>query len=77
MKLDPHELNNLAADERYFPLLRAMRAALTDWEKKTEDAVPEKRTADEFDRFTGLPTPARIRPRPGKKEMAEQSLAAP
>lgn len=77
LKLDPHELQNLAADERYFPLLRAMRAALTDWEKKTGDAVPEKRTADEFDRLTGLPTPARIRPRPGKKEIAEQNLAAP
>lgn len=77
LKLDPHEMQNLAADDRYFPLLRAMRAALADWESKTKDAVPELRTADEFDRLTGMPTPARVRPRPGKKEMVEQGLAAP
>ncbi len=77
LKLDPHELNNLAADDRYFPVLRAMRAALADWETKTGDTVPTLRTADEFDRLTGLPTPARIRPRPAKKEMIERGLAAP
>lgn len=77
LKLDPDELNNLAADDRYFPVLRAMRAALADWENKTADTVPTLRTADEFDRLTGLPTPARIRPRPAKKEMIEQGLAAP
>src|SRR5690606_3894549 len=77
LKLDPHELKNLADDDRYFPVLRAMRAALADWENKTNDAVPALRTADEFDRLTGLPTSARVRPRPGKKEMIEQGLAAP
>jgi N-sulfoglucosamine sulfohydrolase len=76
-KLDPFELKNLAADERYSPLLTAMRAALADWENKTEDSVPELRTADEFDRATGLPTPERVRPRLSKKEMVEKGLVAP
>lgn len=76
-KLDPHELTNLAGDERYAPLLRAMRAALEDWEKKTKDYVPELRTADEFDRGTGLPTDARVRPRLSKEKMVEKGLVAP
>jgi N-sulfoglucosamine sulfohydrolase len=76
LRLDPHELKNLAADERYAPLLKAMRAALADWEGKTEDTKPAERTPDEFDRLTGLPTPARIRPRPSKAEMAAAKLAA-
>lgn len=77
LKLDPHEIKNLAADERYSPLLDAMRSALADWESRTKDAAPELRTADEFDRLTGMPTSARIRPRLPKKEMVEQGLAAP
>ncbi len=76
-KLDPFELKNLAADERFAPLLRAMQAALTDWEKKTEDAPPKLRTADEFDRVTGIPTSARLRPRLPKKEMVEMGLVSP
>jgi arylsulfatase A-like enzyme len=76
-KLDPHEINNLVEDERYAPLLRAMRAALKDWEAKTDDSVPQLRTADEFDRVTGLPTDARVRPRLSKKEMMEKGLVAP
>lgn len=76
-KLDPDELNNLADDERFSPLLSAMRAALTDWEKRTDDSVPELRTADEFERDTGLPTDARVRPRLSKKEMVEKGLVAP
>src|SRR5690606_6490041 len=68
---DPHELTNLAGDERYAPLLRAMRAALDDWTARTGDVKPARRTPDEFDRLTGLPTPARVRPRPSKLEMAE------
>jgi len=77
LRLDPHELTNLAGDERYAPVLKAMRAALADWAEKTEDKVPENRTADEFDRLTGLPTPARIRPRPSKLEMVEKGLVSP
>lgn len=76
-KFDPHEMTNLAGDERYAPLLRAMRAALADWEKKTDDTAPELRTADEFDRVTGLPTDARVRPRLSKEEMVEKGLVAP
>ncbi len=76
LRLDPHELRNLAADERYAPVLRAMRAALADWESKTDDLKPERRTPDEFDRLTGLPTPERVRPRPSKKEMAEAGTVA-
>lgn len=76
-RLDPDELNNLAEDERFAPVLRAMRAALADWEEKTGDAKPAARTPDEFDRLTGLPTPARIRPRPSKKEMAEAAKPKP
>jgi len=76
LRLDPHELENLAADERYAPLLRAMRAALADWQAKTGDVVPEKRTVDEFDRLTGLPTPERVRPRPSKKQRVETETVA-
>ncbi len=76
-KLDPFELNNLAADERFSSLLSSMRAALADWEKLTEDSAPELRTADEFDRVTGVPTPARVRPRRTKAEMVEDGLVAP
>jgi len=74
---DPHELVNLAGDERYEPVLRAMRAALDDWSERTQDRVPEFRTADEFDRETGLPTEARVRPRPSKTQMLEDGLVAP
>ena len=76
-KLDPHELNNLARDERFEPVLEAMRAALEDWERKTKDRVPEVRTSDEFDRTTGLPTEDRVTPRPSKAEMIKQGLIAP
>ena len=75
LRLDPHELDNLAADPRYEPILVAMRAALADWEAKTEDEKPTERTLDEFDRLTGLPTPARVRPRPSKQEMADARAA--
>lgn len=76
LRLDPHELNNLATDPRHDPILVAMRAALADWEAKTEDRLPDSRTPDEFDRITGLPTPARVRPRPSKKQMLEAALTA-
>jgi arylsulfatase A-like enzyme len=76
-RLDPFELNNLINDDRYAPLMTAMRAALRDWEEKTKDSVPELRTADEFDRVTGLPTDARVRPRLPKAEMVEKGLVAP
>ena len=74
---DPHETRNLAADPSMDKTLTRLRAALDDWIEETGDYVPELRTADEFDRLTGLPTPARIRPRLSKKEMVEKGLAAP
>jgi arylsulfatase A-like enzyme len=76
-KLDPYELKNLAGDERYVKLLQVMRDALEDWEVRTKDSVPELRTADEFDRISGLPTPARVRPRLSKEEMVGKGLVAP
>ncbi len=76
-KMDPHELKNLAGDLSHAKLLTAMRAALEDWETRTKDSAPELRTADEFDRESGLPTPARVRPRLSKEEMVEKGLVAP
>jgi len=35
----------------------------------TNDYIPKVRTPDDFDRRTGKPTPARIRPRPSKAVM--------
>jgi len=76
-KTDPHELTNLASDGRYQAILDTMRSALKTWEKRTDDYVPELRTADEFDRVTGVPTKARVRPRLSKKEMVAKGLVAP
>jgi N-sulfoglucosamine sulfohydrolase len=74
---DPHEINNLAADPEHADKLNELSASLDAWIKRTDDYVPELRTADEFDRLTGLPTPARVRPRLSKKEMVKKGLAAP
>ena len=74
---DPHELNNLASDPRYQQQLTEMRTALRRWERATGDAPAELRTADEFDRVTGKPTPARRRPRWSKKKMVAEGLVAP
>jgi N-sulfoglucosamine sulfohydrolase len=75
--VDPHELKNLMGDPAYDKELVALRAALEKWEKDTKDKVPELRTADEFDRTTGLPTAARVRPRLSKAEMVKKGLTAP
>ncbi len=74
---DPHELKNLANDPVHGKTLGLMRDALQKWERDTGDLVPELRTADEFDRREGKPTPARIRPRWSKKKMVEAGLTAP
>ncbi|MCB1066381.1 MAG: sulfatase [Verrucomicrobiae bacterium] len=74
---DPHELKNLAMDPRHAVVLETMRAAFNTWKKKTGDYAPDLRTADEFDRETGIPTAARIRPRWDRKRMVEAGLAAP
>ena len=66
---DPFELENLAHKNEYAETLKDMRQRLEHMRKKTNDYLPEKRTPDDFDRITGLPTDARIRPRPSKAEM--------
>jgi arylsulfatase A-like enzyme len=66
---DPFELTNLAADPAHKETLEKFRQVLGDWTKQTGDYVPSKRTPDEFDRTTGEPNAARIRPRPSKMEM--------
>ncbi len=74
---DPFELHNLAGDERYDPVLKAMREGLFEWEERSGDSPPDLRTADEFDRIEGTPTAARVRPRWSKKRMVEAGLTAP
>ena len=74
---DPHEMYNLAGDSKFAGDLVRLRSALKEWEQKTGDAPPKLRTADEFDRVTGKPTPARRRPRWSKKKMVAEGLAAP
>jgi len=76
-KNDPHELTNLIGKPEHDGVLKKLRSALDTWVKETGDYVPELRTADEFDRLTGLPTPARVRPRLPKAEMVAKGLAAP
>jgi uncharacterized sulfatase len=41
---DPHEVNNLAGDPKFAPVLKEMRAALEEWILKTRDmgAIPEE-----------------------------------
>lgn len=74
---DPHELRNLAGDPGHGVVLETLREALREWERETGDRVPDLRTADEFDRETGKPTAARMRPRWDKARMVEAGLAAP
>jgi arylsulfatase A-like enzyme len=74
---DPHELKNLIQDPAYRKVLSELRGALDHWVSETNDRTPKLRTADEFDRKTGLPTPARVRPRLSKKEMIKKGLTAP
>ena len=74
---DPHEIVNLAGDPKHAETLKNLRATLKQWEKETGDWVPEIRTADEFDRITGNPTAARVRPRWSKKRMVEAGMTGP
>lgn len=75
--IDIHETKNLIDDPAHQKVLNKLRTSLDAWIKETGDYVPELRTADEFDRSTGLPTPARVRPRLSKEEMVKKGLAAP
>jgi N-sulfoglucosamine sulfohydrolase len=56
---DPHELHNLANDPRHLAVLNKLRKALAEWQRTTDDRLPETRTPDEFDRETGNPLPTR------------------
>jgi N-sulfoglucosamine sulfohydrolase len=69
LQVDPHEMKNLATDPDHAVTLKRLRFALEQWQNQTMDLPPKVRTPDEFDRETGIPTPARIRPRPSKAEM--------
>ncbi|MFD2585337.1 sulfatase [Croceitalea marina] len=66
---DPNELNNLAMLPEYKSALNDLRKRMAYIRKKSKDVLPKTRTPDDFDRETGLPTDARIRPRPSKAEM--------
>ena len=70
IKNDPYELRNLALDPTYQETLTLLRGYMEKTRQETQDQLPKKRTADEFDRETGEPLPNRIRPRPSKTEMA-------
>jgi N-sulfoglucosamine sulfohydrolase len=77
---DPHELNNLIDDPAYQRVIQQHRNSLEAWQQQTKDQIPAYRTPDEFNRFDGSVTAARIRPRPSKaamKQMREQPLKQP
>lgn len=48
LKNDPHEMNNLAADEKFAQQLSQMRASVDNWIAKTNDqgAIDESKTVD-------------------------------
>jgi arylsulfatase A-like enzyme len=68
-EVDPHELRNLASDPRHGAVLNQLRKALAEWQRTTDDHLPESRTPDEFDRETGQPLPTRSfeRKPPGRR----------
>lgn len=77
LKIDPFELKNLAGDPAHRDALERLRAEHKLWERNTKDLLPKRRTPDEFDRETGRPTPARIRPRWSKAKMIKEGILAP
>lgn len=66
---DPFELNNLAQNPEFATVLEQMQEKMDEIRTKTNDQLPERRTADEFDRVAGTPLPNRKMPRPSKKEL--------
>ncbi|MEM0970781.1 MAG: sulfatase/phosphatase domain-containing protein, partial [Verrucomicrobiota bacterium] len=74
---DPHELTNLVEEADVAAVKKELILALDGWAKETGDYVPLQRTADEFDRVTGTPTPARVRPRHTREKMVADGLVAP
>ncbi|HCQ39662.1 MAG TPA: heparan N-sulfatase [Verrucomicrobiales bacterium] len=77
LKEDPHELRNLAGLPPYKDTLERLRVEYRQWRVRTREKTPRLRTPDEFDRVTGKPTPARIRPRWSKQKMIEEGILLP
>ncbi len=50
---DPHQLNNLIADQGFGETAAKLRALLHRWSEETADSVPENLSPDGFDRETG------------------------
>ena len=74
MHNDPYELKNLVSDPAHQETLLRLRAEHKAWQMRTADKLPGRRTPDEFDRVTGTPTPARIRPRWSKAKMIKEGV---
>lgn len=66
---DPHEMNNLAYDQEYEPVLRRMRHGLQEFMETHNDGVPRLRTPDEFHRVSGASLPNNHLPRTPKRLM--------
>ena len=56
---DPYELHNLASDPAFADVLESKRKILKRFMDSTNDHIPETRTPDEYDRWTGEPLPNR------------------
>ncbi len=77
LKSDPYEVTNLALDPGHQKTLQRLRDRYEAWRMRTGDRFPARRTPDEFDRVTGKPTPARIRPRWSKARMIREGVLLP
>ncbi|MEC9054389.1 MAG: hypothetical protein VX633_03730, partial [Verrucomicrobiota bacterium] len=77
LSTDPHELRNLALDPAHQDTLERLRVEYRQWRIRTGEKAPGLRTPDEFDRVTGTPTPARIRPRWSKAKMIKEGVLLP
>ena len=51
LSADPHQLNNLASDQRRSSVLSRLRNSLDRWTKETADSVPEHPTNDRQDAY--------------------------
>ncbi len=56
---DPYELHNLASDPAFNDVLESKRRILRGYMDAANDNIPETRTPDEYDRWTGEPFPNR------------------
>lgn len=65
---DPDELTNLAGNPGYTKILKELRKTLKEWERKTDDVVPETRRKDEFDRETGARLPEFQKPKKTRRK---------